>query len=158
MNRTVILRLLGLVVVVAAVAAGGLFGWRYLHRGSAPKTVAKKAPATPRPLPPNAPKISTDMDPIAIDPFVRRLARVNTLAHKMIVTNAEYHDTDGGQRYWTAVVTSCKDLNALWPIKRGVLDAKVETPLGLKTDFPIFAFVEYSSSGQWGVAPCDNTT
>jgi hypothetical protein len=74
----------------------------------------------------------------------------------MIVTTAEYHDNDGGQRYFTAVVTSCKDLNRIWNIKRGVLAAKVEQPLRLNDDFATFAFVEYYSPGQWGLSPCES--
>jgi hypothetical protein len=84
--------------------------------------------------------------------------RVNEMAHKVIVTNAEYHDTDQGQRYFVAVVTSCKDLDALWSIKRGDLESKVEGPLALKSDFSIFSFVEYFQQGQWGVESCDGTT
>jgi hypothetical protein len=82
---------------------------------------------------------------------------VNAMAHKAIVTNAEYHDTDAGQRYFIGVVTSCKELDAIWPIKRGVLSSKVEGPLGLKSEFPIFAFAEYFQQGQWGVSACDDT-
>jgi hypothetical protein len=82
--------------------------------------------------------------------------KVNELASKQIVTAAEYHDNDAGQRYYVAIVTSCKDLEALWPIEKGTLAAKVETPLGLRR-FDKFAFVERSSEGQWGVATCDNS-
>lgn len=57
-----------------------------------------------------------------------------------------------------AVVTSCKALDALLPVKRGALLAEVEVPLQLKADFPIFAFVEYYQQGRWGHASCDGTT
>lgn len=151
-----------LVVVVLALAGGGVLAWRVLHGGF--KLAFNKGPAparrpTPGPFvpPPYAPKAGADMDPEAIDPLVVRLARVNALAHKMIVTTAEYHDTDGGQRYFVGVVTSCKALNAIWPIKRGVLMAEVEAPLRLKDDFPIFTFAEYGQAGQWGVLSCDGT-
>jgi hypothetical protein len=83
--------------------------------------------------------------------------KVNAMAHKRIVTNAEYHDSDSGTRYFVAIVTSCKDLDAIWPIKKGVLASKVEGPLGLKSDFSTFSFVEYFQQGQWGVSSCDDT-
>jgi hypothetical protein len=162
--RRIILRA-ALLVVVIALVSGGVLYWRGLHGRPAkaasakvPSRPAAKASHAPVVLPADAPKIGVDLAPDVIDPFALRLAKVNALAHRMIVTNAEYHDSDAGQRYFTAVVTSCKDLDALWPIKRGVLVAKVEGPLQLKADFPIFAFVEYYQQGQWGVASCDGTT
>ena len=165
MRRNALVRV-ALLVVVVALAGGGFLYWRSTQ--AAPKTasaapgqspasklIAKKyAPAV---LPSDAPKIAVDADREVIDPFALKLEKVNAMAHKMIVTNAEYHDTDGGQRYFIGVVTSCKDLNAIWSIKRGVLSSKVEGPLGLKSNFPIFAFAEYFQQGQWGVAACDNT-
>jgi hypothetical protein len=165
--RLGILRAVFLVVVIALVAGGVLY-WRGII-GHPSKTVAGKgnAPAAkatpthaPIVMPSGAPKTlsALDNDPEVILPFVKRLMKVNAMAHKMIVTNAEYHDTDQGQRYYVAVVTSCKDLNALWPIKKGVLEEKVEGPLGLKSDFSIFSFVEYFQQGQWGVSSCDDTT
>ena len=156
-----------LLVVVIALVAGGVLYWRGIighpkqiaaKSPGAAKTPAAKASASPAPLPSGAPVIGFDNDPQVVYPFARRLMQVNKLAHKMIVTNAEYHDTDQGQRYFVAVVTSCKDLDKLWPIKRGVLEAKVEGPLQLKTDFATFSFVEYFSQGQWGVLSCDGTT
>jgi hypothetical protein len=160
-----IIRAVFLVVVIALIAGGVLY-WRGIighptktasATAAAPKA---KATATPAPLPSGAPKTLSiaDNDPAVVDPFAKRLMRVNAMAHKMIVTNAEYHDTDQGQRYFVAVVTSCKDLDALWSIKRGVLESKVEGPLGLKTDYSIFSFVEYFQQGQWGVQSCDGTT
>lgn len=157
-----------LLVVVAALIGGGVLYWRGIigHpaktastklNGPAPKATSSHAPLV---LPSNAPKtLSTaDNDPEVVYPFAKRLMQVNKLAGKQIVTNAEYHDSEAGQRYFVAVVTSCKDLDAIWPIKRGVLEAKVEGPLHLKTDFSIFSFVEYFQQGQWGVASCDGTT
>jgi RNAse (barnase) inhibitor barstar len=109
-------------------------------------------------LPSDAPKVGVDNDPEVVYPFAERLMKVNALAHKRIVTNAEYHDSDSGQRYFVAIVTSCKDLDALWSIKKGVLESEVEAPLRLKSDFEIFSFVEYFQQGQWGVGSCDGTT
>ena len=158
-----------MLVVVIALVSGGVLYWRGLL-GHSTKAASAKGPSAPANapaakashapivLPANAPKIGADLDPEVIYPFAKRLTQVNGLAHKVIVTNAEYHDSDAGQRYFTAVVTSCKDLNAIWPIKRGLLDTKVEAPLHLKADFPTFAFVEYYQQGQWGVAACDGTT
>jgi hypothetical protein len=161
---------IGLAVAVVAVVALGVLYWRGMIF-QAPKTVAAKpgapgAPAkvTPSPaplvLPSDAPKTlsATDNDPQVVNPFAKRLMKVNAMAHRMIVTNAEYHDTDAGQRYFVAVVTSCKDLDAIWPIKKGVLMNKVEAPLQLKAEFSIFSFVEYYQQGQWGVGSCDGTT
>ena len=167
MRRNALIRVALLVVVVAFVG-GGLLYWRGLigHPTKTASTGGVKGPAAkptakatfvPLVLPSDAPKIATDADREVIGPFALKLARVNAMAHKMIVSNAEYHDTDGGQRYFIGVVTSCKDLDAIWSIKKGVLAAKVEGPLGLKNDFPIFAFAEYFQQGQWGVAACDNT-
>jgi hypothetical protein len=160
-----ILRAVFLVVVIAVVAGGVLY-WRGIigrpaKMASATAATPKVgATATPAPLPSGAPKTlsAVDNDPAVVNPFAKRLMRVNEMAHKMIVTNAEYHDTDQGQRYFVAVVTSCKDLDALWSIKRGVLESKVEGPLALKSDFSIFSFVEYFQQGQWGVESCDGTT
>jgi hypothetical protein len=158
---------IGLAVAVVAVVALGVLYWRGMIF-QAPKTVAAKpgapAKATPSPaplvLPSDAPKTlsATDNDPQVVNPFAKRLMKVNAMAHRMIVTNAEYHDTDAGQRYFVAVVTSCKDLDAIWPIKKGVLMNKVEAPLQLKAEFSIFSFVEYYQQGQWGVGSCDGTT
>jgi hypothetical protein len=169
MKRSGIIRA-GLLVVVVALIAGGVLYWRGIigHPSkvvAATGTGAAKAPApkvshAPLVLPSGAPKVlsSADNDPEVVYPFAKRLMKVNALARRPIVTNAEYHDTDSGQRYFVAVVTSCKDLDALWSIKRGLLESKVEGPLGLKSDFPIFSFVEYFQQGQWGVGSCDGTT
>ena len=168
MNPTLLIRAAIAVVAVAVLGGGGFLAYRtfFVH---APKTaVAAKGPGatskpsakpsyTPIALPANAPKLGVDLDPGAIYPFAARLAQVNKLAHAMLVTNAEYHDNDAGQRYFTAVVTSCKALNARWPIARGVLYSKVIEPLHLRDDFTTFAFVEYFSQGQWGLSPCDGT-
>ena len=164
MRRIVLFGAAGLVIV--ALLSGGFLMWRSVHSHStttAAHTAAPSAPIAkvshaPVVLPANAPKIGVGLDPDIIDPFAQRLAKVNSLAHKMIVTNAEYHDNDAGQRYFVAIVTSCQDLNKLWSIDRGALMAKVETPLRLKADFATFAFVESDSQGQWGVAACDGTT
>jgi hypothetical protein len=155
-----------LAIVVVAVIAGGVLYWRGIighptktasAAGAAPKV---KATATPGPLPSGAPKTlsAADNDPTVINPFAKRLMTVNEMAHKTIVTNAEYHDSDGGTRYFIAVVTSCKDLNALWPIDKGVLASKIEDPLHLKSDFATFSFVEYFQQGQWGVQSCEGVT
>ena len=119
-----------------------------------------KPAATQKPLalPTDAPIVASEDDPQVVYPFAERLMKVNAMARKKIVTNAEYHDSDAGQRYFVAIVTSCKDLDALWPIKKGVLDERVQQPLRLKSDFATFAFVEYYQQGQWGVASCDGTT
>lgn len=152
-----------LLVVVIVVVAGGVLVWRgILHlpvRGGGAKagTPVAKASRAPFVPPTAAPKFDPALDPDAIDPFVVRLAKVNVMAHKRIVTDAEYQDNDGGQRYFLAIVTSCKELNAIWPIKKGVLQAKVEGPLQLKDDFSIFSFGEFQQSGQWGVVSCDGT-
>lgn len=153
-----------LLVVVVALVAGGVLLWRGIlhlpaHTAAAPRPAATKS-ARPFVPPPGAPKFDPlqNKEADAIDPFVARLAKVNAMAHRQLVTFAEYEDTDGGQRYFLAIVTSCKDLNALWPINKGVLMEKVEGPLQLKTDFSIFSFAEYYSNGQWGVQSCDGTT
>ena len=162
MHRNSLIRTVLLLVVVAGIAGGVLY-WRGVigHPKQVASDLASKAApkATHGPivLPSDAPKINPELDPDVIDPFALKLAKVNAMEHKIIVTNAEYHDTDGGQRYFIGVVTSCKDLEALWSIKRGVLQSKVEGPLGLKNDFPIYAFAEYYQQGQWGVSACDNT-
>jgi hypothetical protein len=162
MNLGGIIRLL-LIIVVVALVAGGVLYWRGII--GHPKAVVAGAPgpkATPthKPmvLPSGAPIVAADNDPEVIYPFAERLMKVNAMAHKRIVTNAEYHDSDDGTRYFVAIVTSCKDLDALWSIKRGDLMSKVEGPLGLKSDFATFSFVEYYQQGQWGVASCDDTT
>ncbi|HEV8021467.1 MAG TPA: hypothetical protein VGP41_09415 [Candidatus Lustribacter sp.] len=161
MKLIALLRALFLVVVIVAVV-GGVLVWRgILHLpmvggAKAPVPVAKATRAPFKP-PATAPKFDPALDPDAIDPFVVRLAKVNAMARKMIVTNAEYQDNDGGQRYFLAIVTSCKELNEIWPIKKGVLQAKVEGPLALKDDFSIFSFGEFQQSGQWGVVSCDGT-
>jgi hypothetical protein len=164
MNFGGILRALLLVIVIALVA-GGLLYWRGIIGHPAQTASANGAPAAkptpthkPLVLPSDAPKVGVDNDPEVVYPFAERLMKVNAMAHKMIVTNAEYHDSDAGQRYYVAIVTSCKDLDAIWSIKRGVLESKVEGPLGLKSDFQIFSFVEYFQQGQWGVSSCDGTT
>jgi len=163
MNLSAIIRGVLLVVVVALVV-GGVLVWRgILHlptqTASAPRPAPTKtrAPFVP---PAGAPKFdpTTNKEADAIDPFVVRLAKVNAMAHRPIVKFAEYEDTDGGQRYFLAIVTSCKELNAIWPINKGVLQQKVEGPLQLKDDFSIFSFAEYYSNGQWGVQSCDGTT
>jgi len=64
-----------------------------------------------------------------------------------IVKFAEYEDTDGGQRYFLAIVTSCKDLNAICQSTR-VLQQKVEGRCSSKR-LSIFSFAEYYSNGQW---------
>jgi hypothetical protein len=159
-----IIRVLLLVVVVVLIAGGVAYwrGWIFHPVKTANATGAGPAkPAAvhkPMVLPSDAPIVGAEMEPAVVDPFAVRLMNVNAMAHKKIVTNAEYHDNDAGQRYFVAIVTSCKDLDALWPIKKGVLDAKVQQPLHLTTDFATFAFVEYFQQGQWGVASCDGTT
>jgi hypothetical protein len=157
-----LIRVLLIVIVVAGVAGGVLY-WRGII--GHPKAVVAKAPGAkarpthkPMVLPSGAPIVGVDNDPTVVYPFAERLMKVNALAHKRIVTNAEYHDSDSGQRYFVAIVTSCKDLDALWSIKKGVLESKVEGPLRLKSDFEIFSFVEYFQQGQWGVGSCDGTT
>jgi hypothetical protein len=157
-----IIRILAIVIVVALIAGGVLY-WRGII--GHPKPVVALAPGAkptashkPLVLPSGAPIVGVDNDPEVVYPFAERLMKVNEMAHKRIVTNAEYHDTDAGQRYFVAIVTSCKDLDALWPIKKGVLMEKVEGPLRLKADFDIFSFVEYFQQGQWGVSSCDGTT
>jgi hypothetical protein len=166
------------VVVLLAVGAGGWAVFRgippLLHiPGLGPGPQAKSSPNAPaakpaavakkpveqkpEPLPSGAPEIGPDFEPKLAFPFARRLHQVNLLARKRIVTDAELHKSDAGQLYYTAVVTSCKDLEALWSIRKGVLDRKVQQPLRLKTDFPIFAFVQHDSVGQWGVIACDDT-
>lgn len=153
------------IVIAVAVVAVGVLYWRGLlfhsksvEAGAAkPKTVAKATP-TPLVLPSDAPKVSADTDPAVIGPFALRLAKVNAMAHRTLVTNAEYHVSDAGDRYFVAVVTSCKDLLQIWPLKGNVLVDKVENPLRLKSDFSTFSFVEYYSQGQWGVSSCDGTT
>jgi hypothetical protein len=162
MNLGGILRLLLIVVVVGGIAGGVLY-WRGII--GHPKAVVAVAPGPkaapthkPMVLPSGAPIVGVENDPSVIDPFAERLMKVNALAHKKIVTNAEYHDSDSGQRYFVAIVTSCKDLDAIWPIKKGLLESKVEGPLRLKSDFEIFSFVEYFQQGQWGVGSCDGTT
>lgn len=158
-----------LAVVVVAVIAGGVLYWRGIighpsktANAAAPgsKTPGAKASESPKPFvaPSGAPVIGADLDPTAIGPFDLRLEKVNQMAHKMIVTNAEYHDSDDGTRYFVAIVTSCKDLNAIWPIDKGVLAEKVEGPLRLKSDFATFSFVEYFQQGQWGVQSCEGVT
>jgi hypothetical protein len=154
-----------LLVVAVVLVGGGVMYWRGMighpaaakAASAAPKAVAK-ATAAPVVLPSDAPAIGVDLDAATIDPFALRLAKVNQMAHKKIVTNAEYHDNDAGDRYFVAIVTSCKDLDAIWPIKNGVLQKKVEDPLHLKADFATFSFVEYFQQGQWGVSSCDGTT
>jgi hypothetical protein len=157
-----IIRILLIVIVVGGIAGGVLY-WRGII--GHPKAVVAAAPgpkATPthKPmvLPSGAPIVDAASDPTVVYPFAERLMKVNAMAHKQIVTHAEYHDSDSGQRYFVGVVTSCKDLDAIWSIKKGVLESKVEGPLRLKSDFDIFSFVEYFQNGQWGVSSCDGTT
>ncbi len=159
-----------LAVVVIAVVVGGVLYWRGIIGRPAAKTASTTAPgakasgakpsasATPFVTPSGAPVVGADLDPAAIGPFDLRLEKVNQMAHKRIVTNAEYHDSDDGTRYFVAIVTSCKDLNAIWPIDKGVLAEKVEGPLRLKSDFATFSFVEYFQQGQWGVQSCEGVT
>ena len=161
MKRGGIIRVL-LIVIVVALIAGGVLYWRGII--GHPKPVVAQAPTAkatpthkPMVLPSGALIVSVDNDPEVIYPFAERLMKVNAMAHKHIVTNAEYHDSDSGTRYFVAIVTSCKDLDAIWPIKKGVLESKVEGPLGLKADFATFSFVEYFQQGQWGVSSCDDT-
>jgi hypothetical protein len=157
------IRLLLIVVVVGGMAGGVLY-WRGIigHPKAAVVAAAPGPKVTPthKPmvLPSGAPMVAADNDPTVVYPFAERLMKVNAMARKQIVTNAEYHDSDSGQRYFVAIVTSCKDLDALWPIKKGLLESKVEGPLRLKSDFDIFSFVEYFQQGQWGVSSCDGTT
>jgi hypothetical protein len=153
-----------LAVAVVVLIAGGVLYWRGII-GHSVRTASASVPgpkptasAKPFVAPSTAPIIGEGLDPAAIDPFDLRLAKVNEMAHKMLVTHAEYHDSDGGTRYFVAVVTSCKDLNALWPIDKGVLATKVEEPLHLKSDFATFSFVEYFQNGQWGVESCEGVT
>jgi hypothetical protein len=152
-----------LAVIVVVLIAGGVLYWRGII--GHPKPVVATAPRPkaspthkPMVLPSGAPIVGVGNDPEVIYPFAERLMKVNAMAHKQIVTHAEYHDSESGTRYFVAVVTSCKDLDALWPIKKGVLESKVEGPLGLKSDFATFSFVEYFQNGQWGVSSCDDTT
>lgn len=167
----IVLAIVVLLVVVAALTALvwflllPLFFRVVLHR--APPTIAihtpAPRPATPSPspiptlmpLPPEAPAVTDGLDPRVVGPFALRLAGVNKLAGKKIVTTAEYHDSDAGQRYFVAIVTSCADLNALWPIKSGKL-AQIQGKFNL-AEFDRFAFVERYSEGQWGVSTCDNS-
>jgi len=164
-----ILGLLRLVVIVfvAVLVVGGVLVWRGILHLPAHNAAASASAQTGKPLakasrapfvpPADAPKFDPNVDRDTIEPFVVRLAKVNKMAHKMIVTEADYQVNDGGQAYYLAIVTSCADLNAIWPIKKGVLEAKVEGPLQLKDDFSIFSFGEFQSSGQWGVVSCDGT-
>lgn len=157
-----LIRVLLIVIVVGGIAGGVLY-WRGIighQKAVLAKAAGPKATPTHKPmvLPSGAPIVGVGNDPAVIYPFAERLMKVNALAHKRIVTHAEYHDSESGQRYFVAVVTSCKDLDALWPIKKGELESKVEGPLHLKSDFEIFSFVEYFQQGQWGVASCDGTT
>jgi hypothetical protein len=157
-----IIRILLIVIVVGGIAGGVLY-WRGIighPKAVVAQAAGPKAKPTHKPmvLPSGAPIVGVDNDPNVIDPFAERLMKVNDLAHKKIVTNAEYHDSDSGQRYFVAIVTSCKDLDAIWSIKKGLLESKVEGPLRLKSDFEIFSFVEYFQQGQWGVGSCDGTT
>ena len=130
--RTLLLRVAIGVVALAVISGGGFAVWRtfFFHP---PKVAATKAPSAPKKpvasatptyvpiaLPADAPKIGANLEARVVYPFAKRLAEVNRLAKKMIVTVAEYHDSDAGQRYFTAVVTSCKELDEIWPIARGV--------------------------------------
>lgn len=167
----VVLALVAVLVFLAALAAltwfllVPLFFKMVLHR--APPSIAVHTPAprpatptpspvpTLMPLPPEAPHVSDGMDPRVIGPFALRLAGVNKLAGKKIVTEAEFHDSDAGQRYYTAIVSSCKDLLELWPIKGGKLQ-EIQTKFRLD-EFDRFAFVERYSEGQWGLSTCDGS-
>jgi len=174
LNPALVHTLIAIVVLLAVVAALAALVWFLLlplffrvvlHR--APPTIAihtpAPRPATPSPspiptlmpLPPEAPAVADGLDPRVIGPFALRLAGVNKLAGRKIVTNAEYHDSDAGQRYFVAIVTSCADLTSLWPIKNGKL-AQIQAKFNL-AEFDRFAFVERYSEGQWGVSTCDNS-
>jgi hypothetical protein len=164
---------LALFVVVALAFVGGLaaliwflavplFFRVVLHR--APPAVAVQASPAPKPsptptfapLPAEAPAITDGLDMATVYPFAKRLALVNRLAGRKIVTTAEFHDSDAGARYYTAIVTSCKDLESLWPIKNGSLD-KITARFRL-TEFDKFVFVQRDSEGQWGMISCDGST
>jgi hypothetical protein len=161
------------VLVVAVLGAGGFeaftFVWGRLHPTVfATRRVVVAVKPTPKPTPnpflaieatlhgPDDPDFDPTQDPSAIVPFVQRLERVNEMAGKKLVINAMYRDNSGGDRYFLAVVTSCQELNRLFPPTK--LAENVEEPLRLADDFPTFAFVEYDSDGQWGVGPCGNPT
>ena len=165
--KLVLFVVLGLAVVAGIAAAiwlllVPLFFRVVLHR--APPTVAVQASPKPKPsptptfapLPADAPAITDGMDLPTVYPFARRLALVNRLAGRKIVTVAEFHDSDAGQRYYTAIVTSCKDLESLWPIKTGRLD-EITARFRL-ADFDKFVFVQRDSEGQWGMISCDGST
>ena len=174
LNKAIVRVILAIVAVLVFLAALAALTWfllvplffkMVLHR--APPAIAihtpAPRPATPTPspvptlmpLPPEAPHVSDGMDPRVIGPFALRLAGVNKLAGKKIVTEAEFHDSDAGQRYYTAIVSSCKDLLALWPIKGGKLE-EIQTRFRLD-EFDRFAFVERYSEGQWGLSTCDGS-
>ena len=151
-----------------------------LHRAPPTLAVHTPPPGPPKPtpspvptlmpLPPEAPHVSDSMDPRVIGPFALRLADVNKLAQEkigatktvngkqvpnLIVTEAEFHDSDAGGRYYTAIVTSCKDLLELWPVKGGKL-YEVQQKFHLD-EFDKFVFVERSSEAQWGLSTCDGS-
>ena len=164
---TILFAAIGLAVVAGIAAAIWLFAvplfFRVvLHR--APPAVAARPTPSPRPsptptlepLPADAPAVTDGLDLQVAYPFARRLALVNRLAGRKIVTIAEYHDSDAGQRYYTAIVTSCADLDALWPIKTGKLDAV--TARFRLSEFDKFVFVQRDSEGQWGLLSCDGST
>ena len=88
------------------VVIGGVLYWRGIigHPATTASAGAQRSPGAkaaklhaPLVLPSDAPKIAADADREVIDPFALKLAKVNAMAHKIIVTNAEYHDTDDGQ-------------------------------------------------------------
>jgi hypothetical protein len=157
-----------------------LFFKMVLHRAPPTFAVHTPAPGPPKPtpspvptlmpLPPEAPHVSDGLDPRVIGPFAFRLAGVNKLAQEkigatktvngkpvpnLLVAEAEFHDSDAGGRYFTAIVTSCKDLLELWPIKGGKL-REVQQKFHLD-EFDKFAFVERYSEGQWGLSTCDGS-
>jgi hypothetical protein len=160
-----------LFAVVAAIAALIWFlavplFFRMVLQKTPPPLMPRAAatrPPTPRPspsptlmpLPPEAPDVDKSLDPLVEGPFAFRLADVNRAAGRKIVTYAEYHDSDAGQRYYTAIVTSCKDLLALWPLQNGSL-ARMTLKFHLD-EFERFVFVERFSEGQWGLSSCDET-
>lgn len=165
--KLVLFVLLALAVVGGIAAAiwflaVPLFFRVVLHR--APPVVALHASPAPKPsptptfapLPAEAPAITDGLDMATIYPFAKRLALVNRLAGRKIVTTAEFHDSDAGARYYTAIVTSCNDLTSMWPIKNGSLD-KITARFRL-ADFDKFVFVQRDSEGQWGMISCDGST
>lgn len=167
LRRAILVSAFG-VVIVGAVGYGAFaYVWGRLHPAALQRVAVISKP-TPKPTPkptvdpmiaveatlhgPNDPDFDTTQDPDAIVSFVRRLERVNEIAGKKLVINAMYRDNNGGDRYYLAVVTSCDELNHIFPPAK--LAQRIEEPLRLADDFATFAFVQYDSDGQWGVASC----